>query len=86
MSYLSEPKDASLMVQVLEQIDPSHVDAVSLMHTLFDNQLALTTALCTLQHHALDDLRNINTLTTCVATNAAVNTQQHAIEVKKNYE
>lgn len=82
MSYLVEPQtNASVLAEILMQIDPAQHDAVVLMEQVLTNQVAGNKAIFDLQKHSLQDWRIDNDFTSLTATLAA-----QAIEQKVSIE
>lgn len=69
MSYISSPADTSLLLQVLSQIDPANVTAVSLMNDVFNNQLQLAASVINLQNHSINTDGDLHELAESVAAN-----------------
>jgi hypothetical protein len=69
VSYISSTADTSVFLQVLEQIDPANVDAVSLMNDVFSNQLQLAASVVNLQGHSITTDGDLNELAESVAAN-----------------
>ena len=70
MSYVTSSADTSVFLQVLEQIDPASVDAVSLMNDVFNNQLQLAASVINLQKHGVSVDANLQQLGEVTAMNA----------------
>jgi predicted nucleic acid-binding protein len=81
MSYVTQPADTSVFLQVLAQIDPANTTAVSLMNDVFNNQLQLAAGILNLQKHgvAVDD--NLHQLAESIAANTLPNFEKITNEV-----
>jgi hypothetical protein len=69
VSYISSPADTSLLLQVLSQIDPANVTAVSLMNDVFNNQLQLAASVINLQSHSINADGDLHELAESIAAN-----------------
>lgn len=82
MSFVSNAADTSVFLQVLEQIDPTNTDAVSLMESLFNNQLQMAAAITNLQRHGITVDGDIHELGESVAANTLPRLEPILQEVK----
>jgi hypothetical protein len=70
MSYVTSSADTSVFLQVLSQIDPANVTAVSLMNDVFNNQIQLAASVINLQANGISVDANLHQLGEVTAMNA----------------
>jgi hypothetical protein len=69
MSFVTNGADTNVFLQVLSQIDPTNVDAVSLMNDVFNNQLQLAASVINLQNHSINTDGDLHELAESIAAN-----------------
>ena len=57
MSWISQPQDSSLLLQIIEQMDPAKADALVLMNDLTNSHTRLNASFIESQSMRLDDIR-----------------------------
>lgn len=68
MSYLVEPQtNASVLAEILMQIDPAQHDAVYLMNQIFESQVINSKAILGLHKHSLESARTDNDFKEAIA-------------------
>lgn len=84
MSYITSGADTSVFLQVLSQIDPANVDAVSLMNDVFNNQLQLSASVLSLQKYSAAQAGDTEELTEVVAMLTLPQVQDLTTQIKES--
>jgi hypothetical protein len=72
------------LTEHLKNLQPDEVNALQMMQGVYSNQIALSTALVSLQHHAFNSDNNIHGLADSVAGNTLPRLTQISNEIKEN--
>jgi hypothetical protein len=84
VSYISSTADTSVFLQVLSQIDPANVTAVSLMNDVFNNQLQLAASVLSLQKYSAAQSGDTEELTEVVAMLTLPQVQDLTTQIKES--
>lgn len=72
------------LTEHLKNLQPEQVDALQMMQGVYSNQIALSTALVSLQHHAFNSDNDLYGLADSVAGNTLPQLTQISNEIKEN--
>lgn len=70
------------LTEHLKNLQPEQVDALQMMQGIYSNQIALGTALLSLQHHAFTSDNDLHGLADSVAANALPRLTSISTEIK----
>ncbi len=72
------------LTEHLKNLQPDEVNALQMMQGVYSNQIALSTALISLQHQAINSDNDIHGLADSVAGNTVPRLTQISNEIKEN--
>lgn len=62
MSYLVQPQDVSLLMAVLQNLDPDSANVIDTMNTLVDNQAQIIAAVTNSTEHNIGLVQDVRSL------------------------